>query len=225
MGRSKSSKKDQNRPLFSLDVYATAIMLERRDVNGSGVARYPISPFDAASLFSTMPLGIMGIPQNIWCWSLLGGQEFVAMWEPAKIRTLDILGESFEIPMPATLFCGHGVRYWVLALKDNDYPSADGNEKLYFPPLGNIFNDGSVCTGDVVFPQCSIATINEASQLFWSSEFNEHLAGYRVMTDGQPSPSSPYDTIKTWAEAGVHDENALVPTNLYARDIQRLLDA
>ncbi|MOA32195.1 hypothetical protein D3C78_1533940 [compost metagenome] len=61
-------------------------------------------------------------------------------------------GERIEAPLPGLVFIAtDGAKFRCFAFTGTDRPSAE--TPLYFAPLGNVYNDGSFCSGNVQLPR------------------------------------------------------------------------
>ncbi|MCO5193136.1 MAG: prokaryotic E2 ligase family D protein [Anaerolineae bacterium] len=69
---------------------------------------------------------------------------------------------------------GHGRSHAIWAVKRRPQ---NANALLYRFPAPNVHGNGAICNGSATFPQASLATIDTALDTFFTSAFNDHLAG------------------------------------------------
>lgn len=99
----------------------------------------------------------------------------------AQKRAFSIAGEFFRLPFPALLFGVEslkGVRQSVTVYAlDSDTPGEEA--KLYHYPFGNVYENGTVCMGNIV--SSKMESLKDAERVFDDfimGETNEHL--YRM---------------------------------------------
>ena len=110
-------------------------------------------------------------------------------------------GEVLAVPLPGLVFVGHGSQYgaWAVVPPD-DAPAGwlpDAGTQLYNCPTPNVSGNG-VCTGNVPFPEAGVATVWAAVNLFFESEFNDHLSNGK----SQAHPRSVLALWRKLARAG-----------------------
>jgi len=160
-----------------LDLFEESIVITRYNDDGIPVTCYEIGPDDLASAFSGIPLSTGLLPRNCLSYARRDGQELISIYIPPGRHTLVAWLDpeqkaEFDLPLPGFVFVGQGVQYRIFAIKQRP-----GNrERLFRPPLPNVFGDGRICAGNVNFPPCTAKTIHEAARLFFTSEFNHDLA-------------------------------------------------
>jgi len=189
-----------------LDLFEESIVLTHYDDGGKPVTCYEVGPDDLASAFTGIPLSTGLLPRDCLFYARRDGQELIAIYIPPGRRTLVAWLDpeqkvEFDVPLPGFVFTGQGGQYRIFAVKQRP----GERERLFRPPLPNVFDDGRICAGNVNFPPCTATTIHEAVELFFASEFNHDLAqsksaGYKenvldlwIAIDGQET--FPFDDL------------------------------
>ena len=168
----------QSHYLASLHLYDDAIVLAWPN----GGPAYCVDPLDIASAMSDVALTTGLLPHGCLFWSRRGGAERLGIYVPAQVWQVHISGEEQQwmVPMPALVFIGQGKRYNVYALKKGTWPEPD--TMLYKAPCPNV-SEG-ICTGNVAFPVAGAATIWQAAELFFSSDFNRDVSSGKSQQHG-----------------------------------------
>jgi len=160
-----------------LDLFEESIVLTRYNDDGVPVTCYEVAPGDLATAFSGIPLSTGLLPRDCLFYARRDGQELIAIYVPPGRRTLVAWLDpeqkvEFDVPLPGFVFAGQGSQYRIFAIKQRP----GDRERLFRPPLPNVFGGGRICAGNVNFPPCTAKTIHEAARLFFASEFNHDLA-------------------------------------------------
>lgn len=164
-------------PRVTITLTDESIYLTRHDRRGAPAATYPVTAASVANAFNLFGASTGLLPANALFWQSWGGKMRVGMWVAPGTHTLHIRRktlETYSVPLPGMVFVGEGMQYKIFAAADRPTRPSD---RLYHCPLPNVYPGGNICTGDVAFPICSEATIDQAVRLFFESEFNYDLAG------------------------------------------------
>ncbi|MGP0171046.1 PRTRC system protein B [Pseudomonas sp. NCHU5208] len=86
---------------------------------------------------------------------------------------------SFNAPIPGLLYIATGGKLRCYAYKGKNRPDAD--TLLYRPPLGNVYGDGSFCTGNAKTPGDHSVSSIEGWENFVLRCTNTHLGGVSVI--------------------------------------------
>lgn len=129
-----------------------------------------------AGVFNDVPVGTGLLPQNILFIEHARGNARVGVYVPAGTHKLLTLQQSYNLPMPAFVLVGQGHSYELYAVK-GEWP--DRYTEMFYPPMPNIFPDGSVCAGEMTFPQCEPGNIWKVWEMVEGSYFTGHLTGGR----------------------------------------------
>lgn len=178
-----------------LDLFQESIVVTRYD-DGRPVTCYEVAADDVAAAFSGVPLSTGLLPRDCLFYARRDGQELLAVYIPPGRRTLIARLDpdrrrEFDLPLPAFIFIGQGSQYRIFAVKQRP----GERERLFRPPLPNVYDDGRICAGNVNFPPCSAKTIHTVAGLFFASEFNHHLAGGK-------STEHPESIFDLWSAIG-----------------------
>lgn len=203
--------------LMRLDLYPEAI-LRTTYADGRVVSYDEVSPADVASALAGLDVGTGVLPPNVLFYRQ-GSAERVAVYLPAQVRAVRLDGDPgpLTIPWPPLVFLGQGRVYQVFALATGDWPQAD--TPLCHTPSPNVHTSGNVCQGTVKFPRCSLATVHEAADLFFSSQFNHDLSVGQVSRKHK-------NVVHLWREldeagADTYPLDDLVPTGATLEDLLR----
>ncbi|MBE9224124.1 hypothetical protein IQ264_01375 [Phormidium sp. LEGE 05292] len=98
--------------------------------------------------------------------------EWVVQYYPPQQYQIQIHNEKWQIPLPAFVFAGYQTRYWIWASKTKQF---DPDAPLYAAPLPNVYGDGAICFGELHPPNCCESQIRRTWELFWQSNFSNHL--------------------------------------------------
>lgn len=145
--------------------------------NGQPRETFAVDPADVAAAISNVTLGSGLQPRNTLFWQKVGGQDRLAIFVEPKIWPVSVEREqkTWYVPMPGLVFVGQGQRYQMYATKEQYWPVAE--TPLFNAPCPNVWGDRGVCTGSAPFPVASTKTIWQAVEVFFTSGFNNHLAG------------------------------------------------
>jgi hypothetical protein len=144
------------------------------------VQTYIVDDKTIATLFAparSISTGFM--PPDILAWGI-DAQEtewVVAYFKPAVREVVLRDGgktERLTLPFPGCVLRGRGRSYAIWAVKRRP---RNANAPLYRFPAPNVHARGAICAGGAAFPQASIATMDAALDTFFTSAFNDHLAG------------------------------------------------
>jgi hypothetical protein len=119
--------------------------------------------------------------------------------------------EHITAPLPALIFFGAGVKYWLWALRAAKF---DPYHELMRAPLPNVFQDGEVCWGPHKPPASTGRAIVNAWELFISTTFSNHAASGKSKKDGE-------DVRTVLREAAQGGESASYPTEDLVRFLER----
>lgn len=142
---------------------------------GDRLVRKAVSPATVREAFVQIPIDSGYIPKKVVRWGIDGSSQWVAMFIPPTMQTLNISdagGKVLVVPLPAMLFIGKGQTYYVLALEDEEFSPS---KRLYHAPLPNVHAESRICYGSVAVPTTSLTTIDRAWTLFITSNFNRDL--------------------------------------------------
>lgn len=82
-------------------------------------------------------------------------------------------GQLVQVALPSLVFYGHQTHYFVWAIKDEELTP----ETLFYQaPLPNVSPDGAICFGLNQPPRATLATVEQAWEIFITSPFNSHHA-------------------------------------------------
>jgi hypothetical protein len=179
---------------------------------------YLVDPQDVgAALAGSLHLGTGLLPQNTLFWQQHGSEQRIAIWIPPKrwrLRVAPADRPNRDIFLPAFAFVGEGRAYGLWALRDGHTFPDDLSARLYRAPVPNMGR--GVCRGSVDFPEAGPDTIGLAADLFFGSNFNEHLS------DGK-SIKYPNSILGMWDELHESGEEYpqldLIDAGLSLRDL------
>lgn len=175
--------------LIRLDLYTEAIFRTSYR-GGQPVSHDEVSPLDLAQALIGLDAGTGVLPPNV-LFCCRGGEERIGIYLPPECRALRLAGEPepLMVPTPPLVFAGRGKSYYVFALGDDDWPTAE--TALCRAPFPNVYFDGRICPGSVKFPRLGLETVHESANLFLASEFNRDLVGGK-------SQERPNDVTALW---------------------------
>lgn len=96
-------------------------------------------------------------PCNLLPPNLLGlGPDYLSWFVPGKVRPMWFLGGNgkqirYEVPWPNLVFVVKKNKLTVVSYKGKGRPH--GKTRLFHAPIGNVYNDGQVCTGSATLPR------------------------------------------------------------------------
>lgn len=168
-------------PRFTITVTDETCWLTRHDLKGKPATTYPVGMSSLGGAFNAFEASTGLLPENVLFWQRKHDAERVAIWLPPTRRTITWRSgkraEKLTVPLPGFVFIGAGVQYSIFAAPKRP---ASERDTLYTAPLPNVHGDGTICAGNVVFPRCALATIQQAADLFFGSEFNHDLSSGKV---------------------------------------------
>lgn len=188
---------------FDMEILMKAgqAILHYADTNG--VERYKFASMSSLkAAFSGQPTDSGWLLPGVVRWGETVGGPFVAYAIPPQVHKLlvefdaSVDDEAAEgegaaskktkaqvvelhTPLPGLLLIGIATKWFLWAYQEE---KLSPNSLLYYPPLPNIFDGGSICWGPNTPPSATPANILKAWNLFLSSPFNDHLAGKRSVS-------------------------------------------
>ncbi|WP_414567937.1 hypothetical protein [Nostoc sp. CCY 9925] len=132
-----------------------------------------ISPAALRIAFSNEPIDTGWMEPGIVRWGTGSTDTYLVKFIAPSTYTIncDELG-SLTVPLPAMVFVGKGLKYWVWAIQEQEFtPQASA----FHVPLPNVYSSGQVCWGVNEPPAANSLSINHAWNLFISSIFTNHL--------------------------------------------------
>lgn len=100
-----------------------------------------------------------------------GPKRTVGYFVPAQKRELKFGNETLVIPTPGLIFMTEGDSHNVYAVKESEIRA---ETKLFNAPFPNVHRDGSICTGNAVFPDNG-NNMKGVVSAFFESKFNHDL--------------------------------------------------
>jgi PRTRC genetic system protein B len=177
-----SKKNRDDKLLARVDIHSSNAFVTTYTVEG-GISKKAVDPTHLMALFANRAQWSTGfLPNNILVAGHTGTKSFVASWHKAKIYSVYLEDGRIEVPLPSFVFHGFGSKYSLYAVKGKKRPSE--NDKLFYPPLPNIFKGCGVCVGDNVFPEVSVSNINSTFDELMKSRFVNHMVNGRLTVAG-----------------------------------------
>lgn len=174
------------------DVYATShpIAVEpgkkQRRVLGPGVpmSKANLASFAAAVSVATAYEGF--VPANL----LFTAPNMIVWWVPAALRTSwfrcsekAIGNKHGPVAHPALVFIATPAAWYVFALRKSERP--EPNTKLCHAPHFNVYEGGSICTGNIDLPPVlGAAAIAKYEDAFFRSHFTHSNRGRAIRYTG-----------------------------------------
>lgn len=127
-----------------------------------------------ATIKNMLPQNILYIDQRI-------GKHIIIWYQPATAQQMHFKSMSIKSgtsKVPAMIYAVSDDKLYVYALNSGRRP--DFKTKLFHAPFFNVYEDGSVCMGNVKKPEgiVDIASAMDAwEKAFWCSEFTQHVWG------------------------------------------------
>lgn len=178
-------------PLAELRIYESTVLLTRR--HGPSWRQYPVSPDQIATLLGKVPISSGLLPPHTLGTGQLRGTPFYVLYIPPRPAAIQTTKQTYRIPLPPLVWCGHGREYRIWALDTLAYPDRDLS--LFKAPFPNCYADGRICWGNVAdIPTATPKTMGAVLKLFLEeSAFNLHVA------DGK-SVAFPTSVIARWQQ-------------------------
>lgn len=179
----------------------------------------PIDREQAMSLLARIAVGgdSSFLPENVVARNTLGLAWWCASRRAPQFWKLPSGTVRLNVPWPALYFvAGFGDGLRVFALTEDARPTA--KTPLYHAPIGNVYEDGGLCWGNVRRPELALSSLPDFESAIYRSNFtHSNFAGN--FRDG--SPKAPEGLLSLWQR--LHDRKAtvfpveqLVPANLTA---------
>lgn len=169
------------RPRVALVLTGETIYVTRFDERGAPQLTYPVASADVANIFNGFGAETGVLPPDTLFWQSLRGRLRIGIYLPPAMRTLAFaIGRrvtKITIPLPGFVFAGLGTQYEIEAVRARPLRESD---QLYRAPLPNVSEDGRICFGSAHPPRCGPDTIAGAAQIFFESEFNDHMAEGKI---------------------------------------------
>lgn len=197
-------------PLAELRIYESTVLLTRR--TGPSWRQYPVDPDQIATLLGRLPSVSGLLPQGTLGTGQLAGAPFYVVYVPPRTARIQTTAQTYAIPLPPLVWCGHKRDYRIWALGTTDYPTRD--LPLYRAPFPNCYASGQICWGNVgSLPQAGPKTLDAVLTLFLEeSAFNAHVANGKSIAFPTSVIARWQDLVDTAAEAYPLDD--LLPAEL-----------
>ncbi len=193
-------------PRMTISITDEAIWLTRHDRSGAPAATYPVSAGSVANAFNMFGASTGLLSAETLFWQSRGGVMRLGVWIAPGKHTLNIrTGKRLDVwtvPLPGMVFVGNGTRYHIFAAAQRPARKSD---PVFHCPLPNVYEDGSICAGNVPFPKCEAGTIAQSLSLFFESEFNHDLAGQHtlaLLVSLRGKRAFPLAELHRWATIG-----------------------
>jgi hypothetical protein len=134
---------------------------------GEATQQYPVDPLDTVAALAGGHPGRSGLlPPGCLYWGLRDGEIVLAVYVPARVRTLKVRGEpkAWQVPLPGLVFSGYEYEYRLWAVKERPSPGAT----LYRAPCPGV-DDDALCRAGALPPLTANAVIGEAARTFFST--------------------------------------------------------
>lgn len=142
-------------------------------------------PLAVATAMAGLPLSTPVLPICCLFWQQIGGVERLAVYVEPRVWVVSVAlaganddskrkrgkRQVWKVPLPGLVFAGYETSYQVYAVEER--PASD-TARLYAAPCPNV--SGGICAGSAKFPTAGAGTIWKAVDLFFESDFNNHLA-------------------------------------------------
>ncbi|NES98404.1 MAG: hypothetical protein F6K32_25150, partial [Desertifilum sp. SIO1I2] len=94
------------------------------------------------------------------------------------------------------------------------------NTPLYAAPLPNVYPDGAICFGEAHPPSCTALQIRQAWEIFWKSNFSDHL----VQNKSKRYPQDVLQQLIQVANKKRYSVKDLVPFNSSLSDVLKIIN-
>lgn len=205
----------------------TSALVQAHDlrINERGVpevlAGYPLTRDGVQQLVSLLR-GTLPV-RALWPASVLSADpERVAWWTPARRRRIWFCPKQQprlqhltrrEVLHPATLFVADPGRLYVFALAENTRPLPD--TPVYQPPYLNCYEDGQVCTGEVVWPgSVAVETLPQ-----WEATWFDSVGTFPVTEELTRFPGGHNALWEAMQTAETFPADALLPLGQTVLDV------
>lgn len=202
-----------------LDCYNDFILAQKYK-DGQGGGFYALDPTDVAAALAGVTLGTPLLPPGCLFWQRPGdGGERLAIYVGPRVWQVNVSADPstgsgrgkrqrLAVPMPGLVWIGQGTSYRLYAVKSGGQGSGVGGQgsgvrgwptaetELWRAPCPNVSDN--ICRGNVEFPAASAETIWQALELFFESDFNDHLSNGK----SRDFPKSVLDAWRELAGAG-----------------------
>jgi PRTRC genetic system protein B len=127
-----------------------------------------IAPAALREAFAAEPIDSGYLPPNTVRWGRCHKGEWLVQFYPPQRYCISLENTTLKVPMPGLIFAGCNRQYWIWAIK-----KFEQNSPLFYAPLPNVMENGSICFGENSVSNCSPENIVQVWQLFWHSAFNQ----------------------------------------------------
>ncbi len=171
------------RPCVTLTLTRQTIWLTRHDPNGTPIGTHPVNASHVAKVFNGFNADSGLLPADVLFWQQRGAQVRIAVYVPPARRHIHYVSgrrnKAMQIPVPGLVFVGQNRAYSVFAaLARPTTPDAE----IFAAPFPNVYTDGKICVGNMRPPVASIEGMGAFIQMWWDSEFTDHLSTGRIQS-------------------------------------------
>lgn len=118
----------------------------------------------SAPVKGLLPINVLGQSSNYLCW-----------YVPGSIRPMWFLGRNkqavrYTVPWPNLIFKVNEGALSVASYKGCQRPKS--GTRLYHAPIGNVYNDARVCTGNATIPSvCGVESMSDWESVIFDTMF------------------------------------------------------
>lgn len=170
---------------------------------GGNVSK-PVTVDSLALALAGIPMSSGVLPRNTLFYTTVGADVRLGVYAPPAIHSVQTPSQQYLIPLPGLILAGYKTTWELYAVASNgdfvEWP--DAQTRLYYPPMPNVFNNATICQGDMSFPDCTTDNIWQVfRELVMGSYFTGHIVNGRCV-------SAPQNIFDLWQRLD-QDTNAL----------------
>jgi PRTRC genetic system protein B len=176
-----------------------------------------LSPTAIRQAFNQIPIDTGFLSEGIVRWGINQNGEWLVKFIPPQLTEIKLMEgnklKSLVIPLPPLIFMGVAHTYYIWAIKTNTFVA---NAPLFHAPFPNVYENGSICWGNLQTPPVSNTNINQVWQLFFNSGFNDHLKAGK----SKSQPHNIQEKLKTLTTKRHYPLRDLIPLNSHTITVQ-----
>jgi len=119
------------------------------------------------------------------------GYQIATIYKEAHVREMHFYEETYKVPVPGTIFAfrieqhGEEQPYMCESAVFTTVGMWNGEKtQLCAFPYGNVYDEHTICWGELEFENLYIHQLTGMPDIFLSSPFNDDLSGHYLVPDG-----------------------------------------
>jgi hypothetical protein len=152
-----------------------------------GMVSKPVTVDSLALALAGIPISSGVLPKNTLFYTTVGADARLGIYIPPDVYGVHTPARHYLLPLPGLILTGYKTTWELYAVATGDWPEwPDAQTRLCYPPMPNVFNNGTICQGEMRFPECTTENIWQVfRKLVMGSYFTGHIVKGRCQSASQ----------------------------------------